>query len=215
MPTAQFWDRAGVLATAGGLVFHGSADGHFRAFDATSGKVLDDIDTGTSMVAAPMSYSIRGVQYVAIMAAWGGAGWWIPNPAFATFSYGNAGRILVFRLGGGRTPMPRPLPPIEPMPMPPTQTASAKEIARGGALFGNDCAVCHINLPRGGTPDLTRLPPAIHAAFDQIVLGGLLKNDGMPQWDDVLSKDDAHAIHAYLIDTSWTEYRAEQKAKVN
>lgn len=215
VPTAQFWDRAGVLATAGGLVFQGSADGHFRAFDATSGKALADIDTGTSMVAAPMSYSIRGVQYVAIMAAWGGAGWWIPNPAFAAYRYGNAGRILVFRLGGGRTPMPQPLPPIGPVPTPPPQTASAKEVARGQALFDQDCSVCHINLPRGGTPDLTRLPPAIHAMFDRIVLGGLLKNDGMPQWGDVLSKDDAHAIHAYLIDASWAEYRAERKEKAN
>jgi quinohemoprotein ethanol dehydrogenase len=213
VPTAQFWDRAGVLATAGGLVFQGSADGHFRAFDARTGKVLDDIDTGTSMVAAPMSYSIQGVQYVAIMAAWGGAGWWIPNPAFAAFNYGNEGRILVFRLGGRRTPMPRPLPPIETVPVPPPQTASATEVARGEALFDSDCAVCHINLPRGGTPDLTRLPAAIHASFDKIVLGGLLKDDGMPQWDDVLSRDDAHAIHAYLIKASWEAYRAQQKTK--
>jgi len=215
VPTAQFWDRAGVLATAGGLVFQGSADGHFRAFGATSGKALADIDTGTSMVAAPMSYSIGGVQYVAIMAAWGGAGWWIPNPAFAAYRYGNAGRILVFRLDGGRTPMPQPLPPIGPVPTPPPQAASAKEVARGQALFDSDCSVCHINLPRGGTPDLTRLPPAIHAIFDQIVLGGLLQNDGMPRWGDVLSKDDAHAIHAYLIDASWAEYRAQQKEKAN
>ena len=211
VPTAQFWDRAGTLATAGGLVFQGSADGHFRAYDATSGKVRADIDTGTSMVAAPMSYSIRGVQYVAIMAAWGGAGWWVPNPAFANYRYGNAGRILAFRLGGGRTPIPRPLPPIGPVPLPPPLTASAKEVARGESLFNSDCDVCHINMPRAGTPDLTRLPPAIHAMFDRIVLGGLLKDDGMPQWSDVLSRDDAHAIHAYLIKTAWDEYRAEQK----
>lgn len=215
VPTAQFWDRAGVLATAGGLVFQGSADGHFRAFDATSGKVRADIDTGTSMVAAPMSYAIGGVQYVAIMAAWGGAGWFIPNPAFAAYRYGNAGRILVFRLGGGPTPKPAPLPPIGPVPVPPPQTASAKEVARGGALFISYCVVCHINLPRGGTPDLTRLPPAIHAIFDQIVLGGLLKNDGMPQWGDVLSADDSHAIHAYLIQASWDAYRAQQKGKAD
>jgi quinohemoprotein ethanol dehydrogenase len=213
VPTVQFWDRAGPLATAGGLVFEGSADGHFRAFDATSGKIRDDIDTGTSMVAAPMSYSIRGVQYVAIMAAWGGALWWIPNPAFAAYGYGNAGRILVFKLDGGRTPVPQPLPPIGPMPAPPPQAASAKEIARGAALFDSDCSLCHSNLPRGGTPDLTRLPPAIHGLFDQIVLGGLLKSDGMPQWNDVLSKDDAHAIHAYLIRASWDAYRAQQKAQ--
>jgi quinohemoprotein ethanol dehydrogenase len=99
------------------------------------------------------------------------------------------------------------------MPAPPPQAASAKEIARGAALFDSDCSLCHSNLPRGGTPDLTRLPPAIHGLFDQIVLGGLLKSDGMPQWNDVLSKDDAHAIHAYLIRASWDAYRAQQKAQ--
>ena len=39
----------------------------------------------------------------------------------------------------------------------------------------------------------------IHDAFDQIVLGGALVANGMPQWDDRLSKEDAKAIHAYLI----------------
>jgi len=65
-------------------------------------------------------------------------------------------------------------------------------------------------MPRARTPDLTRLSPGIHAAFDDIVLGGLLKAQGMPQWSDVLSKDDAHAIHAYLIKQSQDAYLAQE-----
>jgi quinohemoprotein ethanol dehydrogenase len=213
--TPQFWDRPGALATAGGLVFQGSADGHLRAFSAASGRLLDDIETGTSMVAAPMSYSVHGVQYVAIMAAWGGAGWSIPHPEFAAYRYGNDGRILAFRLGGGRTPLPKLLPPLGPVPVPPPLTASAKDVAHGESLFDDDCTVCHVNMARSGAPDLTRLPAAIHAMFDQIVLGGILKSDGMPQWRDVLSKQDVADIHAYLIQASRDAYKAQHRGKAH
>ena len=69
---ADWWDHAGVLSTAGGLVFQGTGSGHFRAYDAKTGELLKDIDVGTTIVAAPMSYEIDGVQYIAVMAAWGG-----------------------------------------------------------------------------------------------------------------------------------------------
>ena len=71
---------AGVLATGGGLVFQGTDTGHLYAYDDETGEELLDIHVGTSIMAAPMTYKIDGVQYVAIMAAWGGggAGWgWV------------------------------------------------------------------------------------------------------------------------------------------
>src|SRR5260221_507875 len=98
------------------------------------------------------------------------------------------GRILVFRLDGAATPKPPRLPPIEPIPPPPAQTASAVVIDRGRTLFETNCVQCHVNLPRTGSADLTRLSEGSHAAFDDIVLGGLLKEQGMPQWSDVLTK---------------------------
>jgi quinohemoprotein ethanol dehydrogenase len=210
VPTIGWWDHAGVLATAGGLVFQGSADGHLRAFDAANGRRLKDIDTGTSIIAAPMSYAVDGVQYVAVMAGAGGGLWHLPHPQNASYRYGNAGRILVFRLDGAPTPKPAPLPPPEPVPAPPAQTASPATVARGQALFEADCSVCHANLPGAASPDLTRMGAGEHAAFDDIVLGGLLKDQGMPQWSDVLSRDDAHAIHAYLIDQAARPFRAQQ-----
>jgi alcohol dehydrogenase (cytochrome c) len=64
--TSPTW--AGVLSTAGGLVFTGDAEGNFIALDAASGKVLWHFQCGASVTASPMSYAIDGKQYVTIAA---------------------------------------------------------------------------------------------------------------------------------------------------
>ena len=56
----------GVLATAGGLVFAGEANGHFDAFDAKTGAMLWSFQTGANVGASAVSYSVNGKQYVAI-----------------------------------------------------------------------------------------------------------------------------------------------------
>ncbi len=58
----------GVLATAGGLVFVGDGQGYLIAFDAKSGKVLWKFQTGGRIAAPPISYSMRGQQYIALAA---------------------------------------------------------------------------------------------------------------------------------------------------
>jgi len=59
---------AGVLSTAGGLVFGGCDEGYFFALDATSGKPLWRFQTGGKIVSSPMSYLSDGKQRVAIAA---------------------------------------------------------------------------------------------------------------------------------------------------
>jgi alcohol dehydrogenase (cytochrome c) len=59
---------AGVLSTAGGLVFTGDAEGNFIALDAASGKALWHFQCGASVFASPMSFAIDGRQYVAVAA---------------------------------------------------------------------------------------------------------------------------------------------------
>ena len=59
---------AGVLSTAGGLVFTGDAEGNVIALDAASGKLLWHFQCGSSVFAAPMSFEIDGKQYVAVAA---------------------------------------------------------------------------------------------------------------------------------------------------
>ncbi|BAK65403.1 quinohemoprotein alcohol dehydrogenase [Sphingobium sp. SYK-6] len=212
--TAGWQDRGGALATAGGLVFQGSIDGHLRVFDSANGKLLKDIDTGTSILAAPMTYKVGGVQYVAVMAAWGGGGFPYVPPYSAAYSRGNAGRILVFRLDGGPVPIPDELPPLQPAPSPPAQApgVTPQTIAQGMELFMGNCALCHSNQPRSITPDLRRMSEGTHKAFRQIVLEGLLLPNGMPRWDDRLGPAQVDAIHAYLIDLQG-KTRAEELEK--
>jgi quinohemoprotein ethanol dehydrogenase len=149
------------------------------------------------------------------MAGWGGGGWGFAHPGSAAYQYGNAGRILAFKLDGGPTPKPPLLPPPPPIPEPPAQTASAETIARGATLFATSCRACHANEYGAPIKDLRRMDAATHAAFDAIVLDGTYRALGMPQWDDLLTAGDVAAIHAYLIELSSLAYQAQQAATGN
>ena len=64
----------GLLATAGGLVFSGYADGVLVALDANTLEELYRFETGSAINAPPMSYMVDGKQYIAIEVGLGG-GW--------------------------------------------------------------------------------------------------------------------------------------------
>jgi PQQ-dependent dehydrogenase (methanol/ethanol family) len=57
---------AGVMATAGGVVFAATPEGNFAALDAKTGKPLWRFTTGSGIATSPMSYSVDGKQYVVI-----------------------------------------------------------------------------------------------------------------------------------------------------
>jgi quinohemoprotein ethanol dehydrogenase len=206
-----WWDRAGVLATAGGLVFQGTDSGYLKAFNQNTGEEVLNLQVGTSIIAAPISYSIDGVQYIAVNAGWGGGGWFAPHASSAVVKYGNQNRILAFKLDGGAVPIPAEVSAATPLPEPAVaNTASADTIAEGRRLFSASCAICHANNEYGLTPDLRRMSAEIHAGFKGIVLYGARRNKGMPQWDDVLNDVQADAIHAYLIDLAWQSFTAQK-----
>jgi len=211
LESAGWWDRAGVLSTGGGLIFQGTGTGYFRAIDARTGKILKEIKTGTAIVAAPATYRINGVQYVAVAAAGGGIPLTMAPPADSGNAiYGNDGRIIVFKLDGGETPVPAKV-ERAPVPEPPIQTADAETIARGEAVFSANCRACHTQVPGSVAPDLRHMTAATHAEFKDIVLGGKRRSLGMPQWDDLLNDEDANAVHAYIISLAWDAYRAQQE----
>jgi glucose dehydrogenase len=58
----------GALATAGGVVFTGTKDQRFVAFDAKSGRELWSYRAAAGVNAPPVSYAIDGQQYVAVAA---------------------------------------------------------------------------------------------------------------------------------------------------
>jgi alcohol dehydrogenase (cytochrome c) len=58
---------AGLLATAGNLVFLGHMDGSFSAYDAKTLQELWTFNVGTGINAPPISYAVNGKQYVAVL----------------------------------------------------------------------------------------------------------------------------------------------------
>ena len=61
--------RAGTMslvATGGGLIFGGDANGRFRAFDHETGEVLWEVNLGSSVSGYPITYAVDGVQYIAV-----------------------------------------------------------------------------------------------------------------------------------------------------
>ena len=190
----------GVLTTAGDLVIQGTSSGRLRAYRATNGEMLLDLEIGTGIMAAPISYEVDGEQYVAVLAGFGGAlAPLYPNES-APHRYQNYGRLLAFKLGGGTVPLPPArLPGFTPEP---PEIAAAPGVAdKGRDLFMSWCVGCHG--ARGekrlsAYPDLYRLSPETYAAFDSIVRGGKLAASGMASFADALSADDVAAIRAYL-----------------
>ncbi|HSS97687.1 MAG TPA: PQQ-binding-like beta-propeller repeat protein, partial [Terriglobales bacterium] len=70
---------AGVLTTAGGLLFFGDDSESVEAVEASTGRVLWHFNTGQVMRASPMTYAVDGVQYVAIAAGGDVFGFSLPH----------------------------------------------------------------------------------------------------------------------------------------
>jgi quinohemoprotein ethanol dehydrogenase len=188
----------GLLATGGNLVFQGTVGGTFAAYRADTGEKVWEMPVQQVPIAAPISYSIGGVQYIAVNAGWGGGLAHSTTAKSLGFPLSPSPRLLVFKLGGTAQ-----LPEIEgsgPELVKPADTnASAETITRGEQVYAQQCSACHGEQARGGVKDLRRMSPETHSEFLDIVLGGKRREKGMASFADLVSKPDAEAIHAYLI----------------
>jgi len=99
----RLWDHEtrlpwtdGTLSTDGGLVFSGTPDGKFIAFDARSGKVLWQFHARSGFVGQPVSYMVDGKQYVAVQSGFGGVVALRLSPLFRKMPLG--GTLYVFAL---------------------------------------------------------------------------------------------------------------------
>ncbi len=89
----------GVLTTAGRLVFWGTPDGFLKAADADSGKVLWQFQTGSGIVAPPVTWLQDGEQYVAVVSGWGGgASMWPGELLRKVAPIEQGGTLFVFKL---------------------------------------------------------------------------------------------------------------------
>jgi len=69
--SAPLW--GGVLTTGGNLVFWGTPEGYLKAADAKTGKIVWEFQTGSGVVAPPVTWQQGGEQYVSVVSGWGGA----------------------------------------------------------------------------------------------------------------------------------------------
>jgi alcohol dehydrogenase (cytochrome c)/quinohemoprotein ethanol dehydrogenase len=186
--------RAGVMATAGNLVFQAGAPGTFSAFRADTGERVWSAQTQANIVGGSASYSVDGEQYVAVVAAGrsgSGGGYWAPNDA----------RLLVYKLGGTAT-LPAPVAYTPPPLNPPPQFGDDALLAQGEAKYSAHCSACHGNDGRVSSvfPDL-RYAAALNNPdlFKLIVIDGVLQPNGMVSFKKVLTPQDAEAIRAHLV----------------
>lgn len=63
----KMW-AGGAMSTAGGLVFYGNIDGMLKALNAKTGKLLWEFRVGTGITQSPVTYSVDGKQYIAVVA---------------------------------------------------------------------------------------------------------------------------------------------------
>ena len=193
--------NGGTLATAGNLVFEGTAGGRFDAYRADTGEKVWSFDAQTGVIAGPVTYTVKGEQYVAVLAGWGGV---LPlaagEVAFKSGHMRNVSRVLAFKIGGKAT-LPSSPEFETPRLNPPPSTASADEIRHGEAVFQRYCSGCHGDVGVGGgvLPDLRYSEFLKNDRWFAIVRDGMLQSQGMVGFGKEVSQEDAAAIRSYVI----------------
>jgi quinohemoprotein ethanol dehydrogenase len=154
-------------------------------------------------MAAPMTYLLDGVQYIAVNAGYGGG---VAHMEAAAGRGPNisSGRLLVFKLGGtARLP---PL-PDEPLPKPPPRTfMTDADVHRGEQIYTTYCQSCHGTLVRGGVKDLRYMSDETRGNFDDIVLHGQRKAQGMASFGDLLNPKDTEILLRYITLRAYEDY---------
>lgn len=190
--------NGGVLATAGNLVFQGTADARFVAYSADAGRQLWSFDAQTGVMAGPVTYSVDDEQYVAVLAGWGGA--YAVSAAFVDrVSLPNTSRVLVFKLGAKGTLAPLEQAAADLPELPDTRWPD-ETVALGKFKYYNNCSVCHGEAAVSGLlPDL-RYSAALQDRdlWHAIVIDGDLKAQGMASFKQWLKPEEAEAIRAYV-----------------
>lgn len=199
--------NGGLLSTNSDLVFQGTGDRRLVAYRASTGELLWEVETGTGVVAPPVTYAVDGEQYVAVLAGWGGVGG-LSLPQ--TMASNGTSRLLVYKLGGTASH------PVEPIVLrlaeaPPAATGTSEQIAAGSDLFAEHCLRCHgMNVGSGGVvQDLRYINNATHQIFNQIVLEGVYSGLGMVSFAHVLDEEQADNVHHYLIDQANLTWEAQ------
>jgi len=193
--------NGGTLATAGNLVFEGTAGGRFEAYRADTGEKVWSFDAQTGVMAGPVTYTVKGEQYVAVLAGWGGVFPLVSGEvAFKSGRVRNVSRMLAFKLDGKASLPPLPL-LEEPVLNPPPSTASAESIHHGEAVYQRFCSGCHgdVAVSGGVLPDLRYSSTLANERWFKIVRDGAYQSLGMVAFGKEVSQQDADEVRDYVI----------------
>ena len=191
--------NGGTLATAGNLVFQGTADGRFVAYDATTGAALWQTPVGSGVVAAPSTYEIDGVQYVSIAVGWGG----VYGITQKHTDRVGPGRVYTFVVGGNAA-APRDV-IAEKIDLVSGHEFDPETVTQGFGQYVSSCVFCHgvPGVNNGG--NITNLASVSKETLDNladIVLSDAMEEEGMPNFTGKLTPEDVKAVAAFIQATA-------------
>jgi quinohemoprotein ethanol dehydrogenase len=198
----SFWN-GGVLSTGGNLVFHGTGRGHLSAYNAGTGEKLWEFYAGLGINAAPMTYAVGDVQYVAVLVGFGGTA---NSSKFADYGWRfneQPRRLLAFALGKQKS-LPADLPPrfnLRVVDVPSVVIDDELAYKGAGLYLEHRCGNCHgwdLENYASIAPDLRESRLAVsYEAFKSVLIDGALAAAGMPKFDH-MSEDEMRAIHMFI-----------------
>ena len=191
--------NGGTLTTAGNLVFQGSADGRFIAYNAKTGTKLWETPTGTGVVAAPSTYVVDGKQYVSVAVGWGGV---FGLSQRATDREG-PGTVYTFAVGG-KAKLPE-FAKYQSANLLAGVKYDPADVKDGTMLYVSNCAFCHgvPGVDRGGNiRNLGYVDPSLITDLSKVVFNGPFKNQGMPDFTGKLTEADVRKITAFIQGTA-------------
>ena len=193
--------NGGALASAGGIVFQGAANGYLSAYEATTGRRLWRFNAGMGIIGAPITYSVAGRQYVSVLAGYGGTAAIWGRVMNVGWKFAEPRRLLTFALGGKTALPPSPPPDLRVHALDvPSLKLDPAEVAAGHAIY-IACAACHgrnLVSTGGPAPDLRESRVALDPqSLWQVVHGGALIELGMPRFS-MLTRKQVNDLYAYI-----------------
>ena len=191
--------NGGTLTTAGNLVFQGTADGRFVAYNATSGEKLWESATGTGVVAGPITYVVDGRQYVSVAVGWGG----VYGIMHRATERRGPGTVYTFAIGSNAAP---------PAFVAYQQGALLQgvkydpaHVPEGTLLYVSNCVFCHgvPGVDRGGNiKNLGYSTADTISNMDKWVYRGPATGFGMPDFTGKITPEQLDKIKAFIQGTA-------------
>jgi quinohemoprotein ethanol dehydrogenase len=191
--------NGGTLTTAGNLVFQGTADGRFIAYNATSGEKLWETPTGTGVVAAASTYMVDGTQYVSVAVGWGG----VFGISQRVTELQSPGTVYTFAVDG-KAPLPNFV-KYQTEGLLAGVKYDPKDVPDGTAIYVAACATCHgvPGVDKGGNVrNLGYVSTETITNLKDFVFKGPFRDQGMPDFSGKLTEADVVKIQAFIQGTA-------------